>query len=141
AFFRNTTQPVHDGNRADAEPSLLVSPSQSPTLVTAEKGDAPFAFVLARGRYDFPGEQVEAAVPASLPPLASDEPRNRLGLAHWLTAPEQPLVARVVVNRFWSELFGTGIVRSVNDFGRMGEPPTHPELLDWLAVEFRESGW
>ena len=80
-------------------------------------------------------------MPTSLPPLASDQPRNRLGLAHWLIAPQQPLTARVVVNRFWSELFGAGIVRSVNDFGRIGEPPTHPELLDWLAVEFRESGW
>ena len=141
AFFRNTTQPVKDGNRADAEPSLLVPPAQAPTLVTAEQSGAPFAFVLGRGRYDAPGERVEARVPTSLPPLASDQPRNRLGLAHWLIAPQQPLTARVVVNRFWSELFGAGIVRSVNDFGRLGELPTHPELLDWLAVEFRESGW
>jgi len=141
AFFRNTTQPVLDGDRADPEPKLLVPPSQTPTLVTAEQEGTPFAFVLARGRYDSPGERVEAAVPATLAQLGSGEPRNRLGLAHWLTAPEQPLMARVVVNRFWAELFGAGIVRSVNDFGRMGEPPTHPELLDWLAVEFRESGW
>jgi hypothetical protein len=141
AFFRNTTQPVRDGNRADAEPSLLVPPSEAPTLVTAEQEGTPFAFVLGRGRYDTPGEKVEAAVPASLPQLAKGEPRNRLGLAHWLTAPEQPLTARVAVNRFWAELFGAGIVRSMNDFGRIGDLPTHPELLDWLAVEFRSSGW
>jgi hypothetical protein len=141
AFFRNTTQPVHDGNREDAEPNLLVPPSQTPTLVTAEQDGTPSAFVLGRGRYDAPGEKVEAAVPASLPQLARDEPQNRLGLAHWLTGPEQPLMARVVVNRFWAELFGAGIVRSVNDFGRMGDLPSHPELLDWLAVEFRSSGW
>lgn len=141
AFFRNTTQPVLDGARADPEPNVLVPPSQTPTLVTAEQEGTPFAFVLARGRYDSPGERVEAGVPEKLAQLRRGEPRNRLGLARWLTAPEQPLTARVVVNRFWAELFGAGIVRSVNDFGRMGEPPTHPELLDWLAVEFRESGW
>ena len=141
AFFRNTTQPVMDGGRADPQPSLLVPPSQTPTLVTAEQAGTPFAFVLERGHYDSPGARVEAAVPASLPQMGRTEPRNRLGLAHWLTAPEQPLTARVVVNRFWAELFGAGIVRSANDFGRMGDAPTHPELLDWLAVEFRESGW
>jgi len=141
AFFRNTTQPVMDGNHSDPIPSLLVPPSQTPTLITEERAGTPFAFVLDRGRYDSPGERVDAAVPASLPQLRSGEPRNRLGLAHWLTSPEQPLTARVAVNRFWAELFGVGIVRSANDFGRMGDAPTHPELLDWLAVEFRESHW
>lgn len=141
AFFRNSTQPVFDGGQAAPEPNLLVPPSHTHTLVTAEQAGSPFAFVLARGRYDSPGERVEAAVPATLAQLRSDEPLNRLGLAHWLTAPEQPLTARVVVNRFWAELFGAGIVRSVSDFGRMGDAPSHPELLDWLAVEFRESGW
>ena len=130
-----------DGNVEDAEPSLPVPPAMTPTLVTGEKRDAAYAFVLARGRYDAPGEKVAARVPAALPPLGRGEPRNRLGLAHWLTAPDQPLMARVVVNRFWAELFGVGLVRTPNDFGRIGEPPSHPELLDWLAVEFRESGW
>jgi len=141
AFFRNTTQPVLDENREDAVPSVLVPPSMAPTLVTAEKAEPATAFVLVRGRHDAPGEKVTAAVPASLPQLAKNEPSNRLGLARWLMSPEQPLTARVVVNRFWSELFGAGIVRTLSDFGRIGEPPSHPALLDWLAVEFRESGW
>ena len=141
AFFRNTTQPVMDNDQADAEPSMLVPPAMTPTLVTQEKQGSAVAFVLARGRYDAPGDSVAAAVPASLPQLGKGEPKNRLGLAHWLTSPEQPLTARVVVNRFWAELFGAGIVRTPNDFGRIGDPPSHPELLDWLAVEFRESGW
>jgi hypothetical protein len=142
AFFRNTTQPVLDENLLDAPPSLLVGPDATPTLVVEENpDDEPHAFVLARGRFDAPGERVDAALPASLHPLPEAEPRNRLGLARWLTAPDNPLTARVVVNRFWSELFGAGLVRTSNDFGHIGDPPSHPELLDWLAVEFRESGW
>jgi hypothetical protein len=84
---------------------------------------------------------VTAATPAALPAFPEDAPRNRLGLAQWLLQPENPLTARVTVNRFWQELFGTGIVKTSEDFGLMGEAPSHPELLDWLAVEFRESGW
>jgi hypothetical protein len=141
AFFRNTTQPVLDGNRSDAPPTLLVPPSMTPTLVVEEQRGEAFANVLTRGRYDAPGERVRADVPASLPPLADGEPHNRLGLAHWLLSPEQPLTARVVVNRFWAELFGAGLVRTPGDFGRIGDKPSHPELLDWLTVEFRESGW
>ena len=111
------------------------------THVQVENPQAPFAHVLYRGMYDAPRDKVTPDVPSVLPPMAADLPRNRLGLAQWLTAPENPLLARVTVNRFWQEVFGTGIVRTAEDFGSQGEAPSHPELLDWLAVEFRESGW
>jgi mono/diheme cytochrome c family protein len=112
------------------------------TLVMEEKKDsAPFAHVLNRGEYSQPGEKVAAATPAVLPPLPADEAPNRLALAHWLVDPKNPLTARVTVNRVWQNVFGTGLVESTGDFGVTGSRPSHPELLDWLAVEFRESGW
>jgi hypothetical protein len=99
-------------------------------------------FALAKGAYDKPTElKVTAATPASLAPLPANVPPNRLGLAQWLVAPENPLTARVTVNRYWQAFFGTGLVKTVDDFGVQGEKPSHPELLDWLAVQFRESGW
>jgi mono/diheme cytochrome c family protein/cytochrome c553 len=112
------------------------------SLVMEEKADGePFAQILNRGDYTQPGERVGADVPAVLPPLPAGAPRNRLGLARWLVAPENPLTARVTVNRAWQQIFGTGLVESAGDFGVTGSRPSHPELLDWLAVEFRESGW
>jgi Protein of unknown function (DUF1553) len=99
------------------------------------------AFVLFRGDYDKRRDQVAPGTPAALPPMPADLPRNRLGLAQWLLRPEHPLTTRVTVNRFWQELFGTGLVRTTGDFGVSGEVPCNPELLDWMAVEFRESGW
>ncbi len=112
------------------------------THIQEEKMDAkPMANILMRGAYDKVGEQVDAAVPAAIGKLPANAPKNRLGLAQWLVAADNPLTARVTVNRFWQELFGTGIVKTSDDFGIMGSAPTHPELLDWLAVEFRESGW
>jgi hypothetical protein len=99
------------------------------------------ARLLYRGLYDQPRDEVAANVPPALPPLPASYPRNRLGLAKWLVDAGHPLTARVAVNRFWQEVFGAGIVKTTADFGSQGEAPSHPELLDWLAVEFRESGW
>ncbi len=112
------------------------------TLVMQERADAkPEAHILYRGAYDQRRDRVEAGTPAILPPMTSDEPRNRLGFAQWLFRPEHPLTARVTVNRMWQEVFGTGLVKTADDFGSQGEPPSHPELLDWLAVDFRENNW
>ncbi len=109
--------------------------------VMQEKTDPAMAYILNRGEYDKRGDQVKAATPAVLPALPDDLPRNRLGLAQWLMRPEHPLTARVTINRFWQELFGTGIVRTTGDFGVSGEQPSNQQLLDWMAVEFREGGW
>ena len=97
--------------------------------------------MLYRGEYDKRREEVSAATPAFLPPMPADYPHNRLGLARWLLRPEHPLTARVAVNRFWQEFFGVGLVKTAEDFGVNGEVPADQELLDWLAVDFRESGW
>jgi hypothetical protein len=111
------------------------------TLVSWEKSTVPYAHVLTRGIYTARTERVEANAPHFLPSLPPNEPQNRLALAKWTVSPENPLTARVTVNRMWYELFGAGLVETTEDFGIMGQRPTHPELLDWLAVEFRESGW
>ena len=101
------------------------------------------SFIMLRGAYNKPGEKVTRATPAFLPPLGTPEGAtpNRLDLAKWILLPEQPLVARVAANRLWQQFFGTGLVKTSEDFGQQGESPSHPELLDWLAVEYRESGW
>jgi hypothetical protein len=99
------------------------------------------AFILDRGEYDKRKDEVKPDTPDILPAFPEAAPRNRLGLAQWLLLQDHPLTSRVTVNRFWQEVFGTGLVRSSGDFGTTGELPSHPELLDWLAVEFRESGW
>ena len=98
-------------------------------------------FIHLRGDHRSPGERVEPGLPSAFPPLPAGYEPDRLGVAAWLTHQSHPLTARVAVNRFWERLFGTGIVESSGDFGIQGEPPSHPALLDWLAVEFRESGW
>ena len=98
-------------------------------------------FLLHRGLYTQPREEVSAGVPLHLPPLAEGEQANRLGLARWLTSPDNPLMARVTVNRLWQQIFGIGLVKTAEDFGVQAETPVHRELLDWLAAEFRDSGW
>ena len=128
---------------SDLESELAAITSRSPiTHIQEEKENSPAtAHILMRGAYDKPGEKVTATTPAALHDLPQGAPPNRLGLALWTVAPANPLTARVTVNRFWQELFGQGIVTTPEDFGTMGAAPSHPELMDWLAVEFRESGW
>jgi hypothetical protein len=109
--------------------------------VMQERDTEPMAYLLHRGEYDKRRDPVKAGTPQSLLPMPADLPRSRLGFARWLLQPEHPLTARVTVNRFWQEVFGTGLVRTSGDFGVAGDLPSHPELLDWLAVEFRETGW
>jgi hypothetical protein len=109
--------------------------------VMQERAEEPMAYLLFRGDYDKRRDPVKPGTPAVLPPMPPDAPKNRLGFARWLLRPDHPLTARVTVNRFWQEVFGTGLVRTAGDFGVTGEAPSHPELLDWLAVEFRETGW
>ncbi|MBV6653167.1 MAG: PSD1 domain-containing protein [Mameliella sp.] len=110
-------------------------------MVMEEQVNPRKTFILNRGQYDQPTDEVEAAVPAQLPSLPDGMPNNRLGLAEWLFAAENPLTARVTVNRLWQQVFGTGIVATPFDFGNQGALPTHPELLDFLALKFREEGW
>lgn len=97
--------------------------------------------VLQRGVYDAPGKVVEAGTPGALPPMMDAQPKNRLGLAKWLTHPDHPLTARVAVNRLWQICFGTGLVATPEDFGNQGSPPSHPQLLDWLASDFVDNQW
>ena len=112
------------------------------TMVMQEMTEPRQTYILERGEYDAHGEPVTAGVPEELlAPWPKGAPKNRLGLAMWLTQPEHPLTSRVVVNRIWQRVFGTGLVKTSADFGFQGEYPSHPELLDWLAVEFVESGW
>ena len=111
------------------------------TLVMEELPEPRSTHVLNRGQYDKPGERVDPGIPAALGSWTSDAPRNRLGFARWLVSPDNPLTARVAVNRLWKLCFGEGLVRTANDFGTQGEPPSHPELLDWLAAHYQETGW
>ncbi|MEX2120028.1 MAG: PSD1 and planctomycete cytochrome C domain-containing protein [Pirellulales bacterium] len=115
---------------------------QIPSAMVMREMDAPReTYLLVRGEYDKRGEQVQPGVPAALPPLPAGAPVNRLGLARWLVDPSQPLTARVTVNRYWQMFFGTGLVKTSEDFGSQGDLPSHPQLLDWLAAEFLQSGW
>ncbi|MEM8889864.1 MAG: DUF1549 domain-containing protein, partial [Bacteroidota bacterium] len=110
-------------------------------MVMEEMDSARATHILSRGAYDAPMERVYANTPAQLLEFSKSFPQNRLGLAKWMTHPEHPLTARVAVNRIWQMLFGRGIVNTPEDFGSQGALPSHPELLDWLAVDFMENGW
>ncbi len=110
-------------------------------MVMEELPEARPAFVLKRGAYDARGERVERGVPSVLTPMPAAFPKNRMGLAKWLVSADHPLTSRVAVNQLWQMLMGTGLVKTTEDFGSQGEPPSNPELLDWLAVEFRDGGW
>ncbi|MCH5377700.1 MAG: DUF1553 domain-containing protein, partial [Planctomycetes bacterium] len=120
--------------------SALIDPVRE-LMVMREMPEPRPTYLLRRGSYDAPGEQVHPDTPDSILPFSQEWPRDRLGLARWLTDPRHPLTARVAVNRFWQSLFGRGLVTTPEDFGSQGQLPMHPELLDWLAKSFVDSGW
>ncbi len=130
------TQKLQQGLEADRRQLTSLRNSVLITMVMEERKEPRPSYVLIRGNYDKYGEKVAPAVPQALHPFPADGPKNRLGLARWLMARDNPLTARVVVNRTWQQFFGTGLVKTAEDFGVQGEPPSHPELLDWLATEF-----
>ncbi len=138
ASFRKSSEAL-----TAARGAWLALQREVPTVMVMEELTVPRqTHVLNRGAYDLPGEKVEPAVPEQLlGAWPAGAPKNRLGLAQWLTKPDHPLTARVVVNRFWQQFFGLGLVKTSENFGVQGESPSHPELLDWLAREFVDSGW
>lgn len=146
-FFRSTSlEPVElvavRKELTDLEAEQKEIEAAIPTTLVWKEAEKPVqSHILERGEYDQLGEPVGRATLEALPEMDPALPLNRLGLAQWLTKPEHPLTARVTVNRFWQQFFGTGLVKTADDFGSQGQPPTHPELLDWLAVDFREHGW
>ena len=125
----------------EAQRTLAAYRETLPTVMVMQEGEQKQAYVLNRGRYDAHGEPVQAAVPSALAAGDKDAVGNRLQLARWIASRSNPLTARVIVNRFWQMFFGTGIVKTVDDFGSQGESPSNQPLLDWLAVEFMDSGW
>jgi mono/diheme cytochrome c family protein len=125
------------------EQDFLAKTGNYTSMIMTDNAQPRVTYVLNRGDYNSPikDEEMKPGVPSALPALPDDAPSNRLGLAQWLVRPDHPLTARVAVNRYWAMLFGRGIVGTVMDFGNQGELPSHPELLDWLAVDFVENGW
>ncbi|PZX53821.1 cytochrome c [Algoriphagus ratkowskyi] len=160
AFFNNTPEKGYQGDVSQSKPAktpiLFVDQedisgimsfinyadtSQLSISVMGELDEQRPTYILDRGVYDAPTTEVEPSTPSSILEFPADLEKNRLGLAKWITARENPLTARVFVNLMWQEVFGYGIVKSAGDFGMQGDLPTHPELLDWLAVDFIENGW
>jgi mono/diheme cytochrome c family protein len=144
-WWLDKVDPVYDqlgaAQRELKSQEAAIQARSSVAHVMQEKSDAAMAYILFRGEYDKRRDEVKPDTPDILPPFPDDLPRTRLGFARWLLRPDHPLTARVAVNRFWQEVFGNGIVKTSGDLGVAGELPSHPELLDWLAVEFRETGW
>jgi Protein of unknown function (DUF1553)/Protein of unknown function (DUF1549)/Planctomycete cytochrome C len=144
-FVCNSTRPQFEKLHAEKNPIAKArddfDKAIPATFIWKDLDKPRDSFVMLRGQYNKPGQQVWPNVPAVLPPLPKSGTTNRLDLAKWLVSPQHPLTARVAVNRFWQQLFGTGLVKSAADFGAQGEAPSHPELLDWLSVTFREQGW
>jgi hypothetical protein len=165
AFFNNTQEQPLDGNKYDYAPTIQAPPDLASwdqweqlrdepenraelekqfvsTLIAKELETPRPTRLLQRGEYHLPtGDPLQPDVPAAVGRLPDDLPRNRLGLARWLVSRDNPLVSRVLVNRIWQRVFGYGLVRTPEEFGLQGAQPTHPELLDWLAVELQDSGW
>ncbi len=143
-FYRsNVDGPIRraEAAREAAKKSVESFKASLPSAMVMQEGPPRDAFLLHRGEYDKPGEKVEAGLPAFLPKLPVGTKPDRLALARWLVSREHPLTARVWVNRMWERLFGTGLVKTSENLGNQAEYPSHPELLDWLAAEFMETGW
>jgi hypothetical protein len=159
SFFNNVNEKGIEGPRGPAKNPLIeisneevksilnfINKPDTSRLIVSVMGDLADSvrrktFVLNRGNYDAPGEPVSPATPKAILPFSKEYPKNRLGLSQWLFDKRHPLTARVYVNRMWQELFGKGLVKTSGDFGMQGELPSHPALLDWLAVDFMEHGW
>ncbi|WP_246146009.1 DUF1553 domain-containing protein [Rubripirellula lacrimiformis] len=143
AILRHDVDVIKSGQALAAARSELCSVQDGlqEIMVMRELDTARPSHLLARGEYSMPGKVVQPGTPAALLPFPTDAPANRLGLADWLCDPRHPLTSRVAVNRLWQMLFGVGLVRTPEDFGSQGSPPSHPELLDYLAIEYIDSGW
>ena len=139
-FQTSVPNQINDAKKSvvAAEATLKDYQDRMPTTMVMKEGEKRDAFILNRGEYDQSGEKVERKLPAFLPSMKSGQPMNRLGFANWIVDPSNPLTARVWVNRQWEILFGVGIVKTSENFGTQSDFPQHPELLDWLAVEFME---
>ena len=144
-YFLSSKSSTYKKSLADLKKTREIQADSAETIkeimVMKEMDEPRETYVLERGLYDQYGEQVYPNTPEKIFAFPDSLPRNRLGLAQWVTNDENPLTARVAVNRYWKNIFGTGIVRTVEDFGNQGELPSHPALLDWLAIEFMQSGW
>jgi hypothetical protein len=138
-FRQKTLEPL--GQRIQSLVARRNTPVNVPVMETLPEEKRRDTFVMLRGSYRSHGNQVEANFPSAIRPFTKDPQPNRLGLAKWIFSPDNPLTARVAVNRYWARMFGIGLVETEEDFGTQGTPPSHPQLLDWLAVEFKEHDW